>query len=96
MSKYIDADKLLILLDSFIDSRTTVTTPEPYIAGLQRAEKIIKIQPIADVQEVKHGTFKGEEGTAIFSYCKCSHCNEYTPMGYYCYYCGAKMDGGTE
>ena len=45
-----------------------------------------------DVQEVKRAHFKGEERTAIFNYCQCSHCNEYTPMGYYCYFCGAKMD----
>ena len=52
--------------------------------------------PDADVQKVKHGTFKGEETIALSNCRQCSHCNKDTPVGFYCYYCGAKMDGGTK
>ena len=48
--------------------------------------------PTADVQEVRHGRLCGDAFDAVYQVKRCDNCDEYTPIGYYCYNCGAKMD----
>ena len=54
--------------------------------------------PTADVAPVVHGRWI-EKKTAVGRYFECSNCgaheNKHTAIkGYYCWRCGAKMDGG--
>lgn len=99
MSRYIDADAADKLLESFIDSRQNAFSPTEYIAGLQRAKKIISVLPTADVQEVKHGKWIYIPETAYtVSVFECSACGCYrlercTKREFrYCPTCGARMD----
>lgn len=53
----------------------------------------------ADVAPVVHGRWIEKSAQAIKIYFECSHCgaheNKHTAIkGYYCWRCGAKMDGG--
>ena len=57
--------------------------------------------PAADVAPVVHGRWIEKSAPARKIYFECSHCgaqeNKHTAIkGYYCWRCGAKMDGGTE
>lgn len=56
--------------------------------------------PSADVARVVHGYWI-EKKSAVGRYFECSNCgaheNKHTAIkGYYCWRCGAKMDGGAE
>lgn len=55
--------------------------------------------PAADVAPVVHGRWIEKSALARKIYFECSHCgaqeNKHTAIkGYYCWRCGAKMDGG--
>lgn len=55
--------------------------------------------PAADVVPVVHGRWIEKSAPARKVYFECSHCgaqeNKHTAIkGYYCWRCGAKMDGG--
>lgn len=55
----------------------------------------------ADVAPVVHGRWIENPAPARKIYFECSHCgaqeNKHTAIkGYYCWRCGAKMDGGAE
>ena len=55
--------------------------------------------PAADVAPVVHGRWIEKSAPATKIYFECSHCgaheNKHTAIkGYYCWRCGAKMDGG--
>lgn len=55
--------------------------------------------PAADVAPVVHGRWIEKSAPARKIYFECSHCgaqeNKHTAIkGYYCWRCGAKMDGG--
>ena len=57
--------------------------------------------PAADVAPVVHGRWIEKSAPAIKTYFECSHCgaqeNKHTAIkGYYCWRCGAKMDGGED
>lgn len=90
MTRYIDADRLINQFEGnggiFTYGRDTV----------KAIVKRIKLQPTADVEEVKHGHFlsiKAERethGTLTCSCCKYTYARLY-PRNY-CPYCGAKMD----
>ena len=58
-------------------------------------------EPAADVAPVVHGRWIEKSAPAIKIYFECSHCgaqeNKHTAIkGYYCWRCGAKMDGGVD
>lgn len=60
---------------------------------------IIADMPAADVAPVVHGRWIEKEAPAVRRYFECSNCgaheNKHTAIkGYYCWRCGAKMDGG--
>ena len=67
-------------------------------------KKAIKKMPkgiIADVATVRHGRWIEKSAPARKIYFECSQCgaheNKHTAIkGYYCWRCGAKMDGGED
>lgn len=68
--------------------------------GTGDAIDMIEDAPAADVAPVVHGRWI-EKKTAVGRYFECSNCgaheNKHTAIkGYYCWRCGAKMDGGEE
>lgn len=70
----------------------------PYIADW-RFDEMIEELPAADVAPVVHGRWIEKSAPARKIYFECSHCgaqeNKHTAIkGYYCWRCGAKMDGG--
>lgn len=57
--------------------------------------------PAADVAPVVHGRWIEKKAPAVRIYFECSNCsaheNKHTAIqGYYCWRCGAKMDGGAD
>ena len=67
----------------------------------KRAIRTIPAGTIIDVAPVVHGRWIEKSAPARKIYFECSHCgaqeNKHTAIkGYYCWRCGAKMDGGGE
>ena len=65
------------------------------------AMEIVASPPAADVAPVVHGRWIEKSAPARKIYFECSHCgaqeNKHTAIkGYYCWRCGAKMDGGAD
>lgn len=63
------------------------------------AEQLLDEIPAADVTPVVHGQWIEKSAPARKTYFECSRCgtqeNKHTAIkGYYCWRCGAKMDGG--
>ena len=61
----------------------------------------IKSLPAADVAPVVHGRWIEKSAPARKIYFECSHCgaqeNKHTAIkGYYCWRCGARMDGDSD
>jgi hypothetical protein len=70
------------------------------IFGIELVLGHIENLPAADVAPVVHGYWI-EKKSAAGRYFECSNCgaheNKHTAIkGYYCWRCGAKMDGGVE
>ena len=91
--KYIDADVLIDLLYEFEPENWTNSDKElQAVNDFELFRSLIKAEPAADVEEVKHGEWmcKDEKGSGI-----CSNCNRQDhidPLATHCRYCGAKMD----
>lgn len=69
------------------------------VCGTGDAIDIIGDAPAAGVAPVVHGRWIEKSAPARKIYFECSHCgaqeNKHTAIkGYYCWRCGAKMDGG--
>lgn len=65
------------------------------------AEEAVHRLPVADVAPVVHGRWIEKSAPARKIYFECSHCgaqeNKHTAIkGYYCWRCGAKMDGDSD
>lgn len=89
--KFIDAE---ILIDEL--SASCMPIFEKGISGIlgdeQSIADVIREQPSADVQEVKHGHWKQRMST--LTSVKCSECGTYHEYDTrYCPHCGARMDG---
>ena len=88
MAEYIDKEKLLNDIEC-IDVIGCMDFDDLFI----EVERIIKDQPTADVEEVKHSKWK-----KIQNYALCSNCKHEVNWGSkdflspYCPNCGAKMD----
>lgn len=88
MSRYIDADALISILNAKADM--ALGTPKEVFLSVA---KMVEVLPAADVVEVRHAIWN-EDG-------RCSNCDWYMPFdckgngveSEYCPYCGAKMDG---
>lgn len=77
-----------------------------FCRGMRKALRIIENTPSADVQPMKHGTWRKAE-QCYDTYVECSECglnlemsnyveSEWRELLKYCPYCGARMDGDTE
>ena len=99
MARYIDADKFIEWIDAgHLRSANEICLSENNVL------EMIKAQPPADVEEVKHGEWLPiviQDNYLEPPYCdtiKCSECGETADVSFhyakYCYMCGAKMDGG--
>lgn len=55
-------------------------------------ETAIDRVPTADVQEVNHGYYWGEEQVNTYLTRWCSNCKNRTPLANFCINCGSKMD----
>lgn len=91
----------------FIDREAVLTKIDQYTRGcwptVSYVESIIRNQPAADVEPVRHGRWERcfEDWRQQIEGSKCSACGfEYYGTGIsrfrYCPNCGAKMDGGAE
>lgn len=102
MDKYINREELVewlkrIPLKDLSDGRglCRVIMEEDF----KRAIRTIPDGTIIDVAPVVHGRWIEKSAPARKIYFECSHCgaqeNKHTAIkGYYCWRCGAKMDGG--
>ena len=73
--------------------------PAAYCAGWNGLLGLIANAPTVDAVPVVHGRWIEKSAPARKIYFECSHCgaqeNKHTAIkGYYCWRCGAKMDGG--
>ena len=89
MTEYIERDALIDAMQAY-----------QYDAGKDgfAIMALIGIQPAADVAPVVHGRWIEKSAPARKIYFECSHCgaqeNKHTAIkGYYCWRCGARMDG---
>lgn len=97
MAEYIEREAALNAIKDEIENYQPnpdrySTTPYEFVRrGLNIAYSIIKNQPTADVQEVRHGKWKKSKNER-----KCSLCGYFyftnTKSLNYCPNCGAKMD----
>ncbi len=62
----------------------------PYNYATQR---VIEQLPAVDAVEVRHGRWEGNYPQAMFRLKRCSVCETLAPEGWYCFFCGAMMDG---
>ena len=104
MAKYIDREDLVewlkrIPLKDLSDGRglCRVIFEEDFKRAIKKIPKGI----IVDVAPVVHGRWIEKSAPARKIYFECSHCgaqeNKHTAIkGYYCWRCGAKMDGGED
>lgn len=95
MAKYIDREAAI---DAITDLAGKATTRSAYEAVWKSARALKKI-PAADVAPVVHGRWIEKTVPEGCRYFECSNCgaheNRHTAIkGYYCWRCGAKMDGG--
>lgn len=72
--------------------------PAAYCAGWNGLLGLIEKAPTVDAVPVVHGRWIEKSAPARKIYFECSHCgaqeNKHTAIkGYYCWRCGAKMDG---
>ncbi len=107
MTKYIDADKLLKLLNAWKYPVNKTTRREiTYNASISDACRCVNAMPAADVVEVRHGRWLKERvlstGSGSYGVYQCSICGAmFHDIGYgynYCPNCGSRMDldGDTE
>lgn len=86
MARYIDADRLI---NEFTGNGGV------FVYGIDAIKAIVSrvnAQPIADVEEVKHGYWKHNLYCSVCDYLYDT--GEYTNAKDFCPKCGAKMDGG--
>ena len=56
----------------------------------------IEAIPAVDAVEERHGRWEGNYPRAMFRLKRCSACETLAPEGWYCFFCGAKIDGRRE
>ena len=88
--------------NSITDTVPPVWTDEHLEELLKDFIVIPKDTPTAEVEEVKHGEWIGDNGNMAYDDYRCSCCGNYTNtrnqflLGLYCSFCGAKMDGRSD
>lgn len=102
MSRYIDVDKLMIVLNDWWYSQTKIESQnipyDDYISvTIRSAMEAVKEQPTADVRENVRGYWKKRKDKPLQNWYQCSNCGAIcgeTPK--YCSECGAEMRGEQE
>lgn len=105
--RLIDADALPKLLDAeYKQTMKLIWEGEKHLdtlaEGFAEAIHIAKyIAPTVDAAPVVHARWIEKSAPARKIYFECSHCgaqeNKHTAIkGYYCWRCGARMDGGSD
>jgi len=74
------------------DSYGRYCPPEP-VDPYSWALSFVKDAPAVDAVEVRHGRWEGNYPQAMFRLKRCSVCETLAPEGWYCFFCGARMDG---
>lgn len=87
MAEYIDKQKLIDILEA----RADMAIPD-YKPVLLNIAKFVQLLPAAEVESVRHTTFKDGECMACGWLGDCVD----TPHYNYCPGCGARADGGTD
>lgn len=97
MTEYIKREDAF---DAITDLAGKAPTRSAYEAVWKSARALKKI-PTVDVAPVRHGQWIEKTAPEGCRYFECSNCgaheNRHTAIkGYYCWRCGAKMDGGED
>lgn len=93
----IDANALCAILEAKADM---ALVPE-YKHAFLNVQATVNAMPTIDAEPVRHGHWiKVLGGNGLVSTIRCSECdncdNSYYIPGNYCWFCGAKMDGGKD
>lgn len=107
MTEYIERERLLINLAEECDKYNPKLLNGSHIHhGISLAANIIKSQPVADAEKIRHGKWNEVVGMAppeLHGLHFCSLCSEFALqkkhkeyLSNYCPNCGAEMSGGDE
>lgn len=103
MAEYIERETVLSMREPPKSNRQyqTDNLDDAYGQGWDDTLCCLEHIPFADVVPVVHGRWIEKEAPAVRRYFECSNCgaheNKHTAIkGYYCWRCGAKMDGGDD
>ena len=86
-------DKLVRMSDVerwILTESACIDTPADRDAVVERMRYSI---PAVDAVEERHGRWEGNYPRAMFRLKRCSACETLAPEGWYCFWCGASMDG---
>ena len=95
MARYIDADEVLRMMRNVKSDKPSYGT---WDMACDCCIDSVDVTPTADVAEVKHGKWIGNNGTKAYDDYRCSCCGNYVDirnqflLPFYCGFCGAKMD----
>jgi len=93
-------DDKLVRLSDVLDSLCKSSKPTFNLAGKPILDvdyvHAVNAIPAVDAVEVRHGRWEGNYPRAMFRLKRCSVCETLAPAGWYCFFCGAKMDGRRE
>lgn len=113
MAEYIEREALIEKLETLLSDLRFIVKYEKQHGSVSDVEKskakfetmkgvisLVKSQPTADVQEVRHGKWQccDNNNNTIYNDWYCSECGYYSDirnknrLGNYCSNCGAKMD----
>lgn len=88
MREYIEREKVLALAkDICVPTKWDTEYHHRSIDPLD-----VRELPAADVVERKRGKWVGQQIESIYCVKRCSSCGDFSPVGYFCYNCGAMME----
>lgn len=91
--KYVDVERLAKDVEQTLNAINSKIFYDDLKIALEVVLRWLRTEPVADVQEVRHGRWK--ERMSCLTSVKCSECgNSHEYETTYCPSCGAKMDGG--
>lgn len=103
--RLIDADQMAVdESEAYMSAQVQITDDLKWLvnfAAHSKIQSLIADTPTVDAVPVVHGRWIEKSAPARKIYFECSHCgaqeNKHTAIkGYYCWRCGAKMDGGAD
>lgn len=103
--RLIDVDKMAVdESEAYMSAQVQITDDLKWLvnfAAHSKIQRLIADTPTVDAVPVVLGRWIEKSAPARKIYFECSHCgaqeNKHTAIkGYYCWHCGAKMDGSAE